>query len=404
MVGDDQLGPAGAADDVFDEALAIVGAGAVDALAAAVGDAGDEARAEQLGHPAGQVAAEHVPVRRGGGPAGDQAERDGDGVAGRHAGDLLLQVEQAQIVLAPLADDDAAAAFGRVREQAGELGVDLALQVLGVGADPDGGAVALGPQAGGRDIGEGLAGAGAGFGEDEGGVAGGAAGGEGGGGGAGVVGLARALFGAGAEHAGQAGAGLGGADGVAGGRRGRRFLLPFGQVLPDAEAAGAGAGGRVVQGGEDRAGPGPAGGAHQRGQSGGVLVARQAGAGAELGEQGFGDGGQQGGGVLERVGRREVEREGEAARGGRRGPGRLGEGEQLEQVERRGVAQVEAAQGGGGVDEQRRRFGAQQGGGLGGGEGEQFAVARQDRRAAMPGDDARRVGQQDGEGGGHAVV
>ena len=145
VVGDDELGTAGAADGVLDVAAAVVRAGAVDALSAAVGDAGDEAGAEQLGHPAGEVAAGDVAVGGGQRPAGDQRERDGDGRTGRQVGDLLLVVEQAQVVLAPLADHDPAAALVGVGEQPGQLGVDLALQVPCIGTDPDAAAVCARP-------------------------------------------------------------------------------------------------------------------------------------------------------------------------------------------------------------------------------------------------------------------
>ncbi|HEY6717367.1 MAG TPA: hypothetical protein VI232_13595, partial [Reyranella sp.] len=47
----------------------------------------------------------------------------------------LLEVQQAEIVLAALADDDPAALLGRIAVQPIELVVDLALQVAGVGGD-----------------------------------------------------------------------------------------------------------------------------------------------------------------------------------------------------------------------------------------------------------------------------
>ena len=119
MVGDDQVGGAGAADRVLDEAAPPVRAGAVDALAAAVGQRGDQRAAVQFRQPARQVAALDVAVVGRQRPAGDQAQRDhllvheaGGGVA-----DRFLQVQQAEVVLPALAHDDAAAAFGRVGDQ-----------------------------------------------------------------------------------------------------------------------------------------------------------------------------------------------------------------------------------------------------------------------------------------------
>ena len=117
--------------------------------------------------------------------------------------DRVLQVQQAEVVLAALAHHDAPVALGRVGEQAGQLGVDLALQVAGEGADPDAAVVLLGPQAGGREVAERLAGAGAGLGQHQMRIAAGLARREGGRGGAGVVRLARPLLGVRAEHRGE---------------------------------------------------------------------------------------------------------------------------------------------------------------------------------------------------------
>ena len=75
VVGHHQFGGAGAADGVFDEAFPPMGAGGVDALAAAVGQAGDQGGAEQFGEPAGQVAALQVAVVGRQRPADDQAQR-----------------------------------------------------------------------------------------------------------------------------------------------------------------------------------------------------------------------------------------------------------------------------------------------------------------------------------------
>src|SRR3546814_13380328 len=60
----------------------------------------------------------------------------------------LGEVQEAEVVLPPLADHHLAGALARLREQPRQLVVDLALQVAGVGGDPDRGIVALGPEAG----------------------------------------------------------------------------------------------------------------------------------------------------------------------------------------------------------------------------------------------------------------
>ena len=83
VVGDDEARGAGAADGVLDEAAAPVRAGGVDALAAAVGEAGDVAPGEQLGDPAGEVAALHVAVAGRERPSGRRGtgRRRRDGMA-----------------------------------------------------------------------------------------------------------------------------------------------------------------------------------------------------------------------------------------------------------------------------------------------------------------------------------
>ncbi len=62
VVGDHQFSGAGAADGVLDEAAAPVRAGGMNALAAAVGQRGDQTAAMQFRQPAGQVAALDVAV------------------------------------------------------------------------------------------------------------------------------------------------------------------------------------------------------------------------------------------------------------------------------------------------------------------------------------------------------
>ena len=160
--------------------------------------------------------------------------------------DRVLQVQQAEVVLAALAHDDAAAALGRIGDQALQFAVDLALQVAGEGADPDGAFVLFRPDAGGREVAEGLAGASAGLGQHHMRIAADLPRREGGGGGAGVVALAGALFGVRAEHGGETLTGLGFRDGVGGWRGLRGGVLPLRQLLPDFQ--------RLVRGRRRRAG------------------------------------------------------------------------------------------------------------------------------------------------------
>ena len=77
----------------------------------------------------------------------------------------VLVIQQAQEILPPLADHDAAALLRRVRIEPVEFAVDLALQVARVGRQPDRALVLLGPQAGRRDIAQGFPDAGPGLGE-----------------------------------------------------------------------------------------------------------------------------------------------------------------------------------------------------------------------------------------------
>ena len=163
MIGDHHVGAAGLSLALLDEAAAVMRAGAVDALAAPVCEAEGAAEAEQVGEPGGQVAAGHVAIPRGCRPAGHQAE--GDALRGhqRATADRFLHVEQAEIVLAPLAQHDLLRLRLGLRVEPVELLVDLALEVARVRGEPDRALVALGPEAGRRDIAEGLADSGACF-------------------------------------------------------------------------------------------------------------------------------------------------------------------------------------------------------------------------------------------------
>ena len=211
MVRDDQFGGAGSADGVFDETPAPVRAGGMDAFTPPVGQRGDQVAAEQFRQPAGQIAALHVAVVGRHCPTRDQAQRH-HGLVHKPGGggvDRVFQVQQAQVVFAPLAHHDTATAFRRVWDQTLQLIVDLALQVTGKGADPDRPFVLLGPHAGGGEVAQRLASASARFGQNHVWVTPGFARREGGSGGAGIIALPRPLFGMRTQHLGEAGTGLG---------------------------------------------------------------------------------------------------------------------------------------------------------------------------------------------------
>ena len=203
-------------------------------------------RPEQVEQPGRQIAADHVAVAAGQRPARQQAEADG--VLGRQAGahHRLLEVQQAEIVLAALADHDPAALLGRIAVQAVELVVDLALQVAGVGGDPHRRAVLLRPQRRRRHVAQGLADAGAGLDQHDVGLVLLLARREGLAGRRGVVALGRPRLGhvgPGRDQLGEAQARLARLDRLAARRRRGRRLLPLRQALPDVET---GAGPRLL--------------------------------------------------------------------------------------------------------------------------------------------------------------
>ena len=282
VVGHDQIGPAAGADGLFDETGAVVGAGGVDAFAAPVDEVGRAGlmarpRGEQAGQPAGIVAAGHVAVTAVHGPAAD--ERHADQVAVPQLGRLnhVLQVQQAEVVFAALADDGLLPALDGVGPEGGALAVDLALQGAGIGRDPGRPLIALGPQAGWGEIAQGLAGACAGLRQQEAGPALFITRGEGIGGLGGIVGLGRA----GLVEPGrlkqflQTDTGALAVDRCGAGLAARGLVLPLRQARPDVEPAAAMvavADGLMLQGPRDPPGPCPAGAAKGLGEGKGGLA------------------------------------------------------------------------------------------------------------------------------------
>ena len=118
MVGDDDVGLAAGPLGALDEAAAVMRAAGIDAFAAPVGQRGRAGAAEQARQPAGQVAADHVAVLGVGRPAPDQLGED-RGAARERALQRVFEVEQAQVILAALADDDPPRALLGIGEELG---------------------------------------------------------------------------------------------------------------------------------------------------------------------------------------------------------------------------------------------------------------------------------------------
>ncbi len=175
VIGDHDFRAPGLPDRALDEAFAEMGTGGIDAFAAPVGQrlrAAPRPRPgwirETLRQPGRKIAAHHVAIPAGAGPARDKADGD-DGAPSRGGSAVgkLGKVEEAQIVLPPLPDHGLLGLLGRVGIEPRQFLVELALQVLGVGRKPDRALVALRPETCRRDIAERLADTGAGLGDDD---------------------------------------------------------------------------------------------------------------------------------------------------------------------------------------------------------------------------------------------
>ncbi|MCY1169613.1 hypothetical protein D9M73_96580 [compost metagenome] len=164
MVGDDQIGIGTRARRLFDEAFAVMRTTGIDALAAPVGERGRAVAAEQGRQPAGQIAADHIAVRAIRRPARDEVRED-RGAPGEPALQRVLQVQQAQVILAALARDHLRPADCRIGKEPRAFMPQLPLQRLGEGRHPHRAIGLLRPERSGREITERLADAGAGFGE-----------------------------------------------------------------------------------------------------------------------------------------------------------------------------------------------------------------------------------------------
>ena len=346
VVGDDQVGLARPSDRLLHETGAVVLAAGMDALAAPVDEVGGRGlhgrrHAEQGRQPSGEVAARHVAVPRRPRPAGGQRQAHQVAIAELGGVGRVLEVQQAEIVLAALADHGLAGADLGVGKEGVALPFDLSLQGACVGGDPDRRPVGLGPQRGRRQIAHGLADARAGFGQHHARFALAVARLEGVGRFGGELRLGRPrLVEAGAmQQLGQPAGGLGAFDGLRSGLAGRRLILPLRNARPDVEARSAEgvAHGPRAQGADHRRTPGPAGAGQGLGLGQGFLAT------------GFGMAGQfveqQQAGLTQRAGLGrsslrlgQAERLGEPRRRRRAEPRRPHEGEELQSVGGAGTA------------------------------------------------------------------
>ncbi len=354
VVGDDEARVPGGAHVLLDEAAAEMRARRMDAFAAPVGQRIDPAPPDQLGQPARKVTGGQVAGSGRRCPARDQHQRRRRvSPARRDRARRVLVIQQAQEILAPLADDDAAALLRRFRVEPVEFVVDLALQVARVGREPYRALVLLGPQAGRRDIAEGFSDAGPGLGQDGARRVGTLARREGSGDGGGVIGLFRPRLGIGPEQRGEAPPRFIRRHRVVAGRRRRGALLPLRQVLPNAQSGSPSHGPRFGrrQGSEHRRAPAPAGALGDFGK--GPALDRVV--GAQFLQQRAGGIDQRHAGIGHRPRRREGECGGDPARcrdAENRWPHK---GEEFEDVERREAGKVEPARDGPRMADDRRR-------------------------------------------------
>ena len=104
----------------------------INTLAAPVGERGRPVAPEQCRQPSGQIAADHIAVVRISGPARHEMRQDG-GTSGKTALQRIFKVQQAQIIFAPLADNDLGFEGVIVRINTLCFADQLALQRLGKG-------------------------------------------------------------------------------------------------------------------------------------------------------------------------------------------------------------------------------------------------------------------------------
>ena len=384
VVGDHDVGAAGAADGTLDEALVIVGAGRIDAFAAMIGQIGG-AIAHEVRKPGGKIAAGHVAVARFQGPANDQSQRHRLLGSRREALDCLLDVEKAKIVLAALAHDDAPRLDHRIGTKPVEFGIDLALQIAGEGADPDRAPVLFGPYTSRGEIAQRLSNSGPGFGQQDVGFALNFAWRERGRDRRGVIALLGTRFRVRSQQFGEAGARLERFDRDVPGRRFGSGFGPFRQTEPEGEA------GAVIflirsafrQGSRDRIGPQPSAAPKRVDDRAGSIAGRgRSGRTGELGQEKLRGSGQRLCLGFEPRRHFEPERLGQPTHRRQAELGGMDEDEKLEHVEGGEPLDPDPARQLGGMADKGRRAAAKRGGRFGQGQLAEAAGRANCRRTA----------------------
>ena len=240
-----------------------MGTGGIDAFAAPVGQL---AKRNESGKESRKARAGKIAVRRRRHPSRDQAKRDG-ALAGRHgvAFGGILEIQQAEIILAALAQHGFQVARARIALELVHLLQDLTLQIARVGRNPETRTVLFRPQRGRRQIAERLSRAGARFHQSNPRRARSHPGREGGCGRGGEFLLLRTGSAFSPDQGGEACLCFRRFDGLASGARGRRFILPFRKAAPAIEPGqGTGEALGFAQDREHGWSPAPAGLVHER--------------------------------------------------------------------------------------------------------------------------------------------
>ena len=161
MVGDHDGCVARPADRALNKANAKMRAGGIDAFTAPIRDL---AQRHRRGEKGGKAGARQVAVGARCDPARHQRQSDA-ARTGRQRGSFgrFLEIQKAEIIFPSLAHHRLFGALGGIGIEPRDLLHDLALQVAGVGGNPQARSVLLRPQRGRRQIGQGLAGSGAGL-------------------------------------------------------------------------------------------------------------------------------------------------------------------------------------------------------------------------------------------------
>src|SRR5690625_891659 len=119
----------------------------MDAFAATIDQRHNAPAANHLTQPAREVPTRQVAVTGTKGPTGHQPQRNRslsclDTSYRRHA---LGVVEKTEVIFTAFANDDLAALFRHLREEAVEFSVELLLKITGIGGEPDSFPILLGP-------------------------------------------------------------------------------------------------------------------------------------------------------------------------------------------------------------------------------------------------------------------